>query len=358
MARDGTRPRRPAVLAVDAGNSKADALLVDRTGRVAGAARTLGQSNVGRAGGSVEPLSDVIAAAAMDAGLDHRVGSLAPVGVYCLAGADFRADERRIERSLAERGWTRRNVIRNDTFAVLRAGTDRGWGVAVVCGAGMNCMGVGPSGRTVRFPALGPLSGDIAAGGEWAGLAALGAAIRARDGRGPRTALESAVARHFGSATPEAVMKAMYRGRLSMERLVELPPVVFEAARAGDDVARRILDRVADEVVAIVSATIRRLRVQRTDVDVILGGGMFQAGDPTFFGRARDGVLTLAPRATVRALAAPPIMGAALLGLDEIGASKRAATALRDDMNGVSLVAIEPGRAAASADAAAPAGRR
>ena len=97
---------------------------------------------MGRAGGSVEPLSDVIAAAAMDAGLDHRVGSLAPVGVYCLAGADFRADERRIERSLAERGWTRRNVIRNDTFAVLRAGTDRGWGVAVVCGAGMNCMGV------------------------------------------------------------------------------------------------------------------------------------------------------------------------------------------------------------------------
>ena len=249
-------------------------------------------------------------------------------------------------------------MIHNDTFAVLRAGTDRGWGVALVCGAGMNCMGVGPSGRTVRFPALGPLSGDIAAGGEWAGLAALGAAIRARDGRGPRTALESAVPRHFGSATPEAVMKAMYRGTVSTGRLVELPPVVFEAAQGGDDVARRILDRVADEVVAIVTATIRRLRLQRTDVDVILGGGMFQAGDAPFFSRAREGILGLAPNATVRSLDAPPVLGAALLGLDEIRASKRAAARLRDAMRGVSLVAKEPGRRDASADSAAPAGRR
>ena len=38
-------------------------------------------------------------------------------------------------------------LLRNDTFAVMRAGASRGWGVAVVCGAGFNCTGVGPDGR-------------------------------------------------------------------------------------------------------------------------------------------------------------------------------------------------------------------
>jgi hypothetical protein len=34
------------------------------------------------------------------------------------------------------RGWAARVTVANDTFAILRAGTDRGWGVALVCGAG------------------------------------------------------------------------------------------------------------------------------------------------------------------------------------------------------------------------------
>ena len=85
---------------------------------------------------------------------------------------------------------------------------------------------------------------------------------------------------------------------------------------------------------------------------------MFQAGDAPFFSRAREGILGLAPNATVRSLDAPPVLGAALLGLDEIRASKRAAARLRDAMRGVSLVAKEPGRRDASADSAAPAGRR
>jgi N-acetylglucosamine kinase-like BadF-type ATPase len=360
MGTDGARPARPAVLAVDAGNSKADALLVDRAGGIVGAARRLGQSNVGRAGGSAESLTSVVIAVAIDGGLDARSVPFAPVGVYCLAGADFRADERRIDRSLSGQGWTERNVIRNDTYAVLRAGTDRGWGVAVVCGAGMNCIGIGPSGRIVRFPALGPLSGDIAAGGEWTGLAALGAAIRARDGRGERTVLEHAVARHFGSARAETVMHAIHRGRLSSDRLVELPPLVFEAAMAGDGVARRILDRVADEVVAIVNATMRRLRVTGTDVDVILGGGMFRARDPVFFARARDGILAEAPSANVRMLDAPPVLGAALMALDEIAASKRAAERLREAVSHTRLTRTQVGRnrSQRSLRRSAPAGRR
>src|SRR4029450_9447045 len=110
--------------------------------------------------------------------------------------------------------------------AVLRAGTERGWGVAVVCGAGINCVGVAPDGRQVRFPALGGITGDWGGGdglppagshvrvpalgeitGDWGGgydvgMAAVSAAARSEDGRGPRTRLERGVPAPFGLATP------------------------------------------------------------------------------------------------------------------------------------------------------------
>jgi len=72
---------------------------------------------------------------------------LADVAVFCVAGADLPADDRRILRGVRVRGWATDNVVRNDTFAVMRAGADRGWGVAVVCGAGINCVGVAPDDR-------------------------------------------------------------------------------------------------------------------------------------------------------------------------------------------------------------------
>ena len=72
-----------------------------------------------------------------------------------LAGLDFPEEERRFHAAVDGLGWAGRIIVGNDTFAVLRAGTDRGWGVAVTCGTGINCVGIGPDGRHVRFPSLG-----------------------------------------------------------------------------------------------------------------------------------------------------------------------------------------------------------
>jgi N-acetylglucosamine kinase-like BadF-type ATPase len=219
-------------------------------------------------------------------------------------------------------------VVRNDTFAVLRAGTERNWGVAVVCGFGTNCSAVAPDGRMFRFPAVGAISGDWG-GGMDVGGAALWYAVRAEDGRGDRTALERMVPVHFGLRRPRQVMERMYVGTLDAARVVELPPVVFQAARRGDAVARSIADRQADEVVSMATTAIKRLRMTALDVDVVLGGGIFRNDDVEFFGRIDRGLREVAPRATVHRLAAPPVVGAALIGLDEMGASRAAAAAAR-----------------------------
>jgi N-acetylglucosamine kinase-like BadF-type ATPase len=318
------------VLAVDGGNSKTDVAIVTSDGRLLGTARYSESSNAGLSrDGSVEVIQRAVRLACVDARLEPDGRPIAGTGVYCLAGADLPIDDRRIAKVLTGLGLTTTTVVRNDTFAVLRAGTGRGWGVAMVCGAGMNCAGVGPDGRIVRFPALGELSGDQASGGGWVGMRALGAAIRARDGRGPRTQLERMVPAHFGLSRPGAVMEAMYVGRLDPDRVVELPPVVFRAATDGDAVARTILDGLADEVVAMAGAAIRRLRVRQLDVEVILGGGVFLGGDGAFLERVERGIAGVAPKAIVRRLAAPPVLGAALLGLDAVHADPRAEARVR-----------------------------
>ena len=321
---------QPAILAIDAGASKVDAVLLGRDGSVLGAARHRAYANFNLDHQPPLPALDEAIRRA-DGARPHSL-PVAHIGVYCLAGADLPVDDRRIYRQVRGEGWTPQVVLRNDTFAVLRAGTDRGWGVAVVAGSGLNCAGVGPDGRVVRFPSLGDTSGDRAHGGGWLGRAALGAAIRGRDWRGPRTELERLVPEHFAMSRPAKVMEAIYVGSIHERRLLELAPVVFKAAGHGDAVARGLIDELADEVVANVSAAVRRLRMASRSFEVILGGGMFRSRDGRLLKRVREGIATLAPDAEVRRLDAPPVLGAALIGLDHVHASKAAHERLRKEL--------------------------
>ena len=310
------RPRA-AILAVDGGNSKTDVALVAADGTLLAALRgpTTSHQQVGLDAGA-DRLAELVADARVRAGLP--ADDPAPeVGVYALAGADTPTDARRLLASLAERHLAGSGVVINDAFAPIRAGSTRGWGVGLICGSGMNAAGIAPDGRTARLAALGGISGDWGGGGD-IGLAALGAAVRARDGRGPRTALETAVPRYFGFSRPIDLTWAIELGSIAEARLRELSPLVFEVAGQGDAVAGSIIDRLADELVAMATAMIRRLNLTRRDPDVVMAGGVFNARDDRFEARIAAGVRAVAPKATLRRSDAPPVLGAALLALDRL----------------------------------------
>ena len=327
--------RRAALLAVDGGGSKTDVALLKRDGTVLGAARVSGKVDgfTWATWGHIEDEDLLRVHAAIDqaaarAGLDPEAGPVADVGSFCLAGADLPADDRRLLRWMRSNGWVEEPILRNDTFAVLRAGTDRAWGVAVVCGFGTNCAAVAPDGRVARFPAIGPISGDWGGANELGSLAAWHA-FRSQDGRGPKTAFQRSVPAHFGLRTPRQLMEAVYFDRIPEVRLAELAPVVFAEAKHGDAVARDLLDRQADEIVLMATTAMRRLQMRDLDVEVVLGGGVFRSRDVRFFARIREGLVAFAPKATVHRLTDPPIVGAALIGLDALHATKAARAAAR-----------------------------
>ena len=187
MARGVTAP---IVLAVDGGNSKTDLALVAADGRVLSLVRgPLSSPHHLGVDGCVEVLERLFREAVQEAGVANANGApVAAVARLCMAGVDFPAEEEELQERIASAAaGPSATSVANDTFAVLRAGTESGWGVAVVCGAGINCVGVAPDGRHVRFPALGEITGDWG-GGYDVGMAAVSAAARSEDGRGPETA--------------------------------------------------------------------------------------------------------------------------------------------------------------------------
>ena len=142
----------------------------------------------------------------------------------------------------------------------------------------------------MRFASLGELSGDWG-GGYDVGMAAVSAAARSEDGRGPETSLERAVPAHFGLGGAQELTEAIHTGRIERRRVLELPPIVFAEAER-DEVAAGIVERLAAEIVDLARAALTRLELQDDRVEVALAGGLIRSMD----GRVLDLILERAPR--------------------------------------------------------------
>jgi N-acetylglucosamine kinase-like BadF-type ATPase len=313
------------VLAIDGGNSKTDVALIGWDGTVLASLRGPGASHEAYGiDGAMRRLGDLIQEAADKAGLKEATSSGSGGGVArhlsgCLAGADLPEEEAALTAALLARGWSESATALNDTFAVLRGGVDEPWGVAVTCGAGINCVAVAPSGAVARYLSFGALTGDWGGG---AGLAreVMWHAMRGWDGRGPQTALGDAAAACFGLDSVRDVAVAVHKGELTRADLHQLTSVLFEAAADGDQVALSVIDQQATEICVMAEAAMRRIGLPSTGTPVVLGGGVLEARDPMLLAAIDRELARIAPGATARVLDVPPIAGAALLGLDTVGA--------------------------------------
>ncbi|MCE7003371.1 ATPase [Kibdelosporangium philippinense] len=329
------------VIAIDGGGSKTDVMLVDASGTILGRTRGPGASpqTVGMEKG-LGVFEELVIDVVKQAGLPLTRPYGTHLAAY-LAGADLPIEEEDLSRELTARGWSSSTVVGNDTFALLRAGTTDGVGVAVVCGAGINCVGVAEDGRVHRFPALGKISGDWG-GGYQLGSEALWWAVRAADGRGPRTALLPAVVSHFGAKDVFEVVERLHFESLHRDVIHELSPVLFQVAATGDEVANGVVKQLTDEVSCLAVTTMRKLDMTGEAPVIVLGGGVMTGVSRDVIDVIERQCVEAAPRAEVRVVDIAPVVGAALLGLDAIGASTTAKARLRMSSVPSSVVGENP----------------
>ncbi|MBC7099413.1 ATPase [Candidatus Bipolaricaulota bacterium] len=308
------------VLGLDAGGTKTLALVADEEGHVLGVGRG-GPANHQVVG--LKPALAEIGRACRSALGEAGLSPPVDLAVFGLAGADLPMDFELLAPAVRKLGFAKGVRVENDAMIALRAGTRRGWGVVVVCGTGFNAAGLSPDGRGFRLPGLGWISGDWGGGMDLA-REAVRAVARAWDGRGRPTLLSELLLSALGLPSAEELISALYMGQLGRpgglpeERLLELVPLVFEAAAQGDEVAQGLLVRLGEEAGRAAAAVIRHLGLEKTDVEVILAGGLLRGKSPLLFDTAVQTIHRTAPKALVKRLEVEPVVGAALLALEEL----------------------------------------
>ncbi|HYM68675.1 MAG TPA: BadF/BadG/BcrA/BcrD ATPase family protein [bacterium] len=206
--------------------------------------------------------------------------------------------------------------VDNDASIALAGALACGPGVMVIAGTGSVALGLDPAGREARVGGWGYIFGDD--GSAFAiGRAGVHAALHARDGSGPGTALVDRIPPAIGMDV-DAIPMAFYEGRLDRAQVARLSRVVTVAAAAGDGVARRLVERAAASLADLVAAVIRRLTWPEGATPVAPVGGVFDAG-PVVLKPMRLALAATAPGAVLVPPRYEPAAGALLLALRAAG---------------------------------------
>jgi len=304
----------PVVLVADGGGSKTDVALLRTDGTLLAQRRLPAcPPYSGGPAATVRALDEAVA------GMPDAVG--VAMTALCFAGLDWDYEKAEFAAEARRFAWAQQGLlVETDTFPLLRAGTDEHTAVAVICGTGMNCVGRRSDGAIAWFAAVGETSGDW--GGGWTlGMEAVWHAARAADGRGPATVLQTMTPQALDCASMDEVVLGFHTGRLDHSVVPTLAPVIFDAVDRGDEVARGVVDRQADEIVAYAVAAMKRLDLLDQPCPIVLGGGVIAARHRCLLDAVDAKLAQLAPQAHVIIVDDPPVLGAALLAFDELGAA-------------------------------------
>lgn len=300
-------------LGVDIGATKSHALIGNDQGEAVGFALG-GPGNYEVVGweGLRDTLHDVVNLAATDAGVSR--GQIAGAG-FGVAGFDWPGERAPTRQAIDSLSLDCPAGLVNDAVIGLLAGARDGWGVAVVAGTSNNCRGRDAEGREGRVTGCGPPFGEYGGAGELVARAVQSVAL-AWTCRGPATELSQAFARRVGANSTADLLEGLALGRYTLS--ADAAPLVFQVASDGDRVARSIVRWAGQELGSLAVGVIRQLGFEERAFDVVLAGSLFNGG-PMLVQAVQETIHACAPDARLVRLAAPPVVGAVLLGVEQAG---------------------------------------
>lgn len=301
-------------LGVDIGSSKTHALIANETGEVIGTGLS-GPGNHQTVGydGMYSALLDSINPAISAAGI--HAGMLSGSG-FGISGYDWPSDKPKMLETISRLNLSGPLDIQNDAVVGLLAGTKEGWGLAVVSGSGCNCWGWDRGRRNIgRVTGMGILAGEAAGSTELV-FRAMQRISQTWAHRGSKTNLSGVIAGYVGASDIEDLVEGYTTYRYKVDG--RAAPLIFEAARDGDEVALELVEWAGCELGELAKAVTRQLKFEDEAFEVVLVGSMFEAGE-ILIEPMRETIIELAPGANLVKLEVPPVVGAVLLGMEAGG---------------------------------------
>ena len=233
----------------------------------------------------------------------RRHGPLLVAVCAGVAGVDRAAVSRPLLAWLRKAIPARHYLVTTDAAIALHAALGTATGMIVVSGTGSIAYARNRRGQTLRAGGWGAAFDDLGSGYDL-GRKAIMAALRDFDGRGEHTLLTSRICRALKlSDITQIVLK-----KLDSQQVAALFPLVSEAARQGDRVARGLCAHAACDLAQLVLALSRRLE-RHGSVPVVCAGGVFRSS-PTLRRSFARYVHQRLPSARVRLLQCEPVEGA------------------------------------------------
>jgi N-acetylglucosamine kinase-like BadF-type ATPase len=310
------RPRAPrrAVVGVDGGGTKTQAVILDLNDQIIGEG-VAGPSNPLRVG-----ISN--AAAAVREAIDNaceaahvRRSDLVAAEIG-LAGASRNELRARMREALISLG-IREIIVVGDADIALYGATEGAPGLIVIAGTGSICCGINARRKMLCAGGWGPVAGDEG-GGAWIARRALRAIAHATDGRGASTSLTAAAIAYFHVSDANDLSTAIYAPSITNERLAGFGKFVIEAAKDKDRIAREILAEAGRELGSAAAAVIRNLKLERDTFQVAYTGGVFVAADELVLATMREEIKKIAPLAYLAPPHFPPAVAAARMAREHV----------------------------------------
>lgn len=300
-------------LGVDVGSSKTHAVIADEQGQVLGFGRG-GAGNWEGVGvdGFTSALQQAVNGALTDAELERQQITGLGLGV---SGYDWVSDDPMMHEVINTLNLQARYRFVNDAVIGLIAGAHQGWGVSVIAGTGCNACGRNRQGKEGRVTGNGSLFGEYGGGSELV-RAALGAISREWAHRAPATRITPLFVEHFQAKNAEDLLEGIARGRFHYK--AAQAPLIFRAVNEGDPVAIELVEWMGRELGDMGVGVIRQIGIADQEFEVVLAGSLFK-GTPLLSQSLLTTIQTVAPGASLVRLDAPPVVGAVMLGMEQVG---------------------------------------
>jgi N-acetylglucosamine kinase-like BadF-type ATPase len=260
------------VIGIDGGGTKTACLLTNANGSL------IAYSEDGCSNHQIVGIKQVVSVitylvdeVCMIANIDRNQLSCIYMG---LAGADLESDISMLYEVFKGSFKDIDYKIENDIWNAFYAGATKNWGAVSICGTGNNLGVKDRNGKIYSVRALRYMLGNYGGGNHLSEIA-LHYAFRCEESTGPYTKLVDVLPLYCDCTNMDDLAKRIYESDYTYHKEYNIPRLVFDLAKEGDEVCIKIINDMGKEISEMIIGLVGKAGLSDEKIPIILAGSQY-----------------------------------------------------------------------------------